>query len=74
VLRWSARAVCDAALPVDGELWAQGAALARELQELAPTAAREPLLDELAVVMTRAHGLPGGHPVVSWWSMRRPRR
>jgi hypothetical protein len=74
VLRWSASAVCEAALPVDSELWARGADLARELQGLSSTAARNPLLDELAVVMTRAHGLSGEHPVVSWWSMRRPRR
>ncbi len=74
VLRWSARAVLQAALPVDDELWARGAALSRALQELPLDGARDPLLDELAVVMTRAHGLSGEHPVVSWWSMRRPRR
>jgi tRNA1(Val) A37 N6-methylase TrmN6 len=74
-LRWSASAVLAAALPSDEEQWMAGAQLARELgdRDLSPERHGR-LLEELAVVMTRAHGLPGDHPVVQWWCERRPRR
>lgn len=74
-LRWSAAAALDAPLPVDERCWQRGASLARRLHEDRPDGAeREQLLGELAVVMTEAHGLAGDHPVVEWWSIRRPRR
>ena len=74
-LRWSASAVLSAALPCDEDRWSTGAELARDLSGPALSVERHGrLLEELAVVMTRAHGLSGNHPVVEWWCERRPRR
>ncbi len=82
-LRWSARAVLDTPLPVDAGWWDRGATLARRLHlDPAPhdgrgapdeTARRDALI-ELGTAMTRAYGLEPDHPVVSWWSIRLPRR
>ena len=83
-LRWSARAVLEAPLPVVATAWDRGAEITRALHrppaadlgaERGSSAAEaDALLEELGRVMTEAHGLAGDHPVVSWWSMRRPRR
>ncbi len=74
-LRWSARALLDVPLPIDRQLWTRGAELARLVQQAEPgDSAVEAILDEFAVTMTTAHGLPARHPVVEWWSTRRPRR
>jgi hypothetical protein len=74
-LRWSARAVQQAALPVDAQRWASGAELARAASvERLPASQHDALLEELARTMTEAHGLSGDDPVVQWWCSRRPRR
>jgi hypothetical protein len=81
-LRWSARAALDSPLPVDHEAWGRGAQIARSLhrdpcdrsaRDLDPVERAEQLA-EFGAVMTAAHGLASDDPVVSWWSMRLPRR
>jgi hypothetical protein len=74
-LRWSARGVAAARLPVDRAAWDRGADIVRHLSvEGGPVGARDAAFEELARVMTVAHGLAEDHAVVSWWSDRRPRR
>lgn len=74
-LRWSARALLEVPLPLDREAWASGADLARRVQQAEPgDRSVDSLLDDFAVTMTMAHGLSARHPVVDWWSTRRPRR
>lgn len=85
-LRWSARAVLDTPVPVDATWWDRGALLARRLHDdpSAPSASTSPtsgadddrraLLGDLGAAMARAYGLDADDPVVSWWSLRLPRR
>lgn len=74
-LRWSARGVTAARLPIDREAWDRGADLVRHLSAGDVAAGElDATFEEFARVMTVAHGLAQDHPVVSWWSDRRPRR
>ena len=87
-LRWSARSLLDAALPVVRDRWDEGADLVRRIWALDADGnaadagrvhgpvhgSRHELLDRLGAVMAEAHGLAPDDPVVAWWSQRRPRR
>jgi hypothetical protein len=74
-LRWSARGVAAARLPLDRGAWDRGADLVRRISaERGDARDRDAAFEEFARVMTVAHGLAEDHPVVSWWSQRRPRR
>jgi predicted RNA methylase len=74
-LRWSARGVVAAPLPSERDAWDRGAAIVQALSaEGGSGRARDEAFGRFAREMTRAYGLPEDHPVVSWWSDRRPRR
>lgn len=74
-VRVSARLLAAAPLPVDRDAWQRGAVLVREATAAARAGESElwhNRLDELAAVMTVAHGLEPDHPVVAWWHTQRP--
>ena len=74
-LRWSASGLLEVPLPIDRQSWSAGADLARRVQVAeAGDRSVDALLGEFARAMTAAHGLSARHPVVDWWSTRRPRR